>query len=860
MGNLSAQSLYRYPFRNPHLSVEARVDNLINLLTPDEKVGMMMNASVAVPRLGIPAYNWWNEALHGVARAGVATVFPQAIGMAATWDAQELYNTFSIVSDEARAKYNDAIANGTYRQYYGLTFWTPNINIFRDPRWGRGMETYGEDPYLTSRMGVACVEGLQGNDPTYFKTHACAKHFAVHSGPEWNRHSYNADISDRDLWETYLPAFKALVIEANVQEVMCAYNALEGQPCCGSDKLLVNILRNTWDYKGIVTSDCGAINDFYRKGAHETAADAVDASVDAVLHGTDTECGTSYKALTEALKQGKIAESQIDVSLRRLLRARIQLGMFDPDSLVTWSKIPISTVDCEAHRQQALKMARESMTLLENKQHTLPLSKHIKTIAVVGDNANNKEMLWANYNGFPSATATILDGIKAKLPGAAIIYDQGCSLTQKYITNEIFDAVSTDGKQGFNAVYYNNVGMEGNPVQKEIIPKIYYHVENRPFAENVPISNFSAVYTGTFKSPVSGKIMFTLIGNDGCRLYVNGKLLIDNWKVNSVKVRTADWEVKKDNTYQLKIAHFQAGSDGQLKFHIAEKKPVDFAALKRKVQKADVIIYAGGLSPRLEGEEMPVGEVGFHGGDRDSIDLPAVQSNMLATLKSTGKPVVFVLCTGSAIALTNDIKNYDALLCAWYGGQAAGTAVADVLFGDYNPAGRLPVTFYTSLQQLENGLNETDPARRGFENYDMTGRTYRYMKSEPLYAFGYGLSYTTFAYGDAKLASESIKTGENVDITIPVANTGDRDGDEVVQVYVKRLNDNQAPLKSLRAFRRIHIAQGATQAVTLTLDPKSFEFYSPEAGKMVYKPGDYTVMYGSSSNDKDLKSLNLRVN
>ncbi len=701
------------PFRDPALSTEKRIDDLLERLTLEEKVMQMMDKTPAIERLGIPVYNWWNEALHGVARTGLATVFPQAIALAATFDEKAMFETFTVISDEARAKYHNYQKEKKFDRYKGLTFWTPNINIFRDPRWGRGMETYGEDPYLTARMGVAAVKGLQGDDPKYFKSFACAKHFAVHSGPESNRHSFNVRVSDRDLWQTYLPAFEALVKEGNVQQVMCAYNRFEDKPCCGSDKLLVDILRNNWGYKGIVVSDCGAIDDFYkidtRTPRHDTHPDAPTASADAVLNGTDVECGSSYNSLMGAVKKGLIKESELDVSLRRLFQGRFELGMFDPDELVKWSKIPYSVVDCQENRDKALKMARESMVLLKNKNNTLPLSKKIKTIAVVGPNANDSIMLWANYNGFPSKTVTILQGIKNKLPNSTIIYDKGCR------------------------------------------------------------------HTG---------------------------------------------EVNADS---MKLA-------------------------VSKVKNADVILFVGGISPRLEGEEMRVTVEGFKGGDRTNIEIPAVQKEMVKALKATGKPVIYVLCTGSALALNWEEANVDAILNAWYGGEAAGTAVADILFGDYNPAGRLPVTFYKSIDQLP-----------GFEDYSMKERTYRYMTESPLYPFGYGLSYTKFAYKSAKLSKSVICQTDSVIFTVEVQNTGKRDGDEVVQIYLRNPNDPNGPLKALKGFRRVSTNAGESQKVSFVLAPETFNSFNDQTQKFEILPGKYGLLYGGSSDDKSLKNVGLEI-
>jgi beta-glucosidase len=709
-----------FPFYNPDLPTEERISDLLGRLTPEEKVSQMMNQTPAIERLGIPEYDWWNEALHGVARAGRATVFPQSIAMAATFDDQALYETFDMISDEARAKYHRYQRDKEYDRYKGLTFWTPNINIVRDPRWGRGMETYGEDPYLTGRMGVAVVKGLQGNNPDYFKTHACAKHYAVHSGPEWNRHEFDVVVSPRDLWTTYLPAFEALVTEGNVQEVMCAYNRYDGKPCCNSDKLLTDILRHTWGYEAIILSDCGAIDDFWRRDAntprHETHPDAETASADAVRSGTDLECGGSYRALLKAVQDGLLTEDELDVSLRRLLRGRFELGMFDPDDRVPYANIPYSVVESPEHVAQALEMARKSMVLLKNKNNTLPLSKTIRKIAVIGPNANDSVMQWANYNGFPGKTVTILEGIRNKAGDTEVIYEPGCSHTGDSVT--------------------------------------------------------------------AGDV----------------------------------------------------------------RMPVDYKATAAKAATADVIIFAGGISPRLEGEEMPVDAEGFKKGDRTNIELPAVQKEMIKALMETGKPLIYIVCTGSALALNWEEANADAILNAWYGGQEAGTAVADILFGDYNPAGRLPVTFYKSTDQLPD-----------FLDYSMKGRTYRYMTETPLYPFGYGLSYTTFEYRNARLSEDKIGQNEPVTLTFDIANTGDRDGDEVAQLYIKNPNDPEAPLKALKAFKRVHVKAGATEQLTIELPSKSFESFNDPKQIMEVRPGTYQILYGGSSDDKALKSIALAI-
>lgn len=735
-GSINAQE---HPFNDPKLPVDQRIEDLLGRLTLEEKVGMMMNGSAGVERLGIPDYNWWNEALHGVARAGIATVFPQAIGMAATFDPEEHLRTFTVISDEARAKYNQAIREGQHKQYYGLSFWTPNINIFRDPRWGRGQETYGEDPYLTSVMGKAAVFGLQGDDDTYFKSHACAKHFAVHSGPESLRHSFDVTVSSRDLWETYLPAFEALVTEANVQEVMGAYNRYAGKPCCSSDLLLMDILRKRWNFQGMVVSDCGAITDFFAKGAHQTHKDAASASADAARTGTDVECGSNYSTLIEAVRNDYITEDEIDVNMRRIIKGWIDLGILDHKDSTPWADLPYSIVASEAHARQALTVARKSMVLLKN-DDVLPLNKDkIRKIAVLGPNATDSTMMLGNYNGDPTHVVTILDGIRAAFPDAEVTYERGCDLVEGFIS--------------------------------------------------VP------------KAPRTGMDMAELARQMG-----------------------------------LKAIPSENYTDEALK-NLAER-----------AAQADVIIFAGGISPAVEGEELKTTVDGFAGGDRERIELPEVQGKVLKALHKTGKPVVFVLCTGSAIALEQNEKDYDALICAWYGGQEGGTAVADVISGSYNPSGRLPLTFYRSTDQLPD-----------FLDYSMDDRTYRYMTESPLYYFGYGLSYTTFGYGNAKLSSGKIRNGKSVTVSVKVTNTGDLAGHESVQVYVKRLNDENAPVKALKGLKMIYLNPGESKTVKIELPASSFEYYDGYADDLTVKSGEYRIMVGSSSRDEDLTSLDLTI-
>lgn len=840
------------PYKNADLSPGERAWDLLKRMTLEEKLGQMRNGASEVKHLGIERYNWWNEALHGVGRAGLATVFPQAIGMAATFDDQAVYETFDMVSDEARAKHHYFKKKGDRGGYKGLTFWTPNVNIFRDPRWGRGQETYGEDPYLTTRMGVAVVKGLQGDGTgKYDKTHACAKHYAVHSGPEWNRHSFDAkNISPRDLYETYLPSFKALVQEAKVKEVMCAYNRFEGEPCCSNKQLLVKILREDWGFDDVVVSDCGAIGDLYKPKNHGTHPDAASASADAVMSGTDLECGGSYHSLKEAIKKGLISEDKIDESVFRLLRARFQLGLFDDDEKVSWSSIPYSVVNSKKHQEQALEMARKSIVLLTNRNQTLPLKKKMKKIAVLGPNAADSIMMWGNYNGSPAHTVTVLEGIRRKLPRTEVFYDKGCDYVDNMVMHSFFDQCTFGGKKGFKAEFWNNKEATGNPVVSTQLsePFNFITMGGTAFIAGVNLNNFSGRFESVFTPAKTGEVTFYLAGDDGTRLYVDGKRVIDDWGNGPAKEKTYTMRVEAGKKYPIVLEYWQGGGKGELHFDLGYKSVIDFQSVVAKVEDADAIVFVGGLSPKLEGEEMGVKLPGFKNGDRTNIDLPKVQKDMLQALKKTGKPVIFVVCTGSTIALPEEAATADAMLNAWYPGQAGGTAVADVLFGDYNPAGRLPLTFYASSTDLPD-----------FMDYSMTNRTYRYFKGKPLFPFGYGLSFTSFEYGKAKLSSQKVKIGGEMTLTIPVSNVGKRDGDEVVQVYIRNLNDKEGPAKSLRAFRRVNIKAGKTIPVEIKLPSSAFEFFDSKIKNVNVLPGKYELLYGGSSDDGHLTSVTVQV-
>lgn len=840
-------------YQDRNLPAGERAEDLVKQLTLEEKVKLMVDGSEAIERLGIKTYNWWNEALHGVARSGLATVFPQPIGMAATFDRDLVYKAFTAVSDEARAKNTQASSQGSYKRYQGLTMWTPTVNIFRDPRWGRGMESYGEDPYLTGVMGIAVVKGLQGpDDADYDKLHACAKHFAVHSGPEWNRHFFNAeDISSRDLYETYLPPFKALVKEAKVKEVMCAYNRFEGEPCCGSNQLLMQILREEWGFDGIVVSDCGAIADFYNERGHQTHPDAATASADAVLAGTDLECGSSYKSLMKSVELGLISEKDIDVSVIRLMKARFELGEMDDLSDVSWSKIPYSVVASASHDSLALEVARKSMTLLLNKNNILPLKRDRKVMAVMGPNANDSVMQWGNYNGTPKRTITILEGIKNAIgDNNKLIYEKGCDWVEETLFKSAFHNCISDNGPGFSAHYWNNKEHAGDPVAFDQIttPFNFYTTGATVFAPGVDLTDFSAIYRSIFVPEEAGKIEFDFYVCGHLILYINGEEVKGVRANHGARKMGYSMNVEKGESYDIQINFEYTMGDAQLNFDLGFKQEIDIKKSIERVKDAEIVIFAGGISPFLEGEEMGVNLPGFHRGDRTEIALPTVQREFIQALHDAGKKVIFINCSGSPIAMEAEIEHCDAILQAWYPGQAGGTAVAEVIFGDYNPAGRLPVTFYKNIDQLPD-----------FEDYNMTGRTYRYMMDAPLFPFGYGLSYANFRYGIARLHKESVKTGETILVSVPISNESMIDGEEVVQIYIRKENDLDGPDKTLRAFERVFIPAGETREVVIELTAPQLEWWNSSTNRMEMQPGTYHVFVGKSSAKEDLQKIDIVI-
>lgn len=846
-------SAQKFPYQNPELSSEERAKDLISRLTLEEKAALMCDVSDAIPRLGIKKFNWWSEALHGLANNDNVTVFPEPIGMAASFNDELVYKIFDATSDEIRARYQEAKRRGEEnRRFLSLSVWTPNINIFRDPRWGRGQETYGEDPYLTSRMGVSVVRGLQGpEDSKYKKLLACAKHYAVHSGPEWSRHELNLNnIDPRDLWETYLPAFKSLVQEADVRQVMCAYQRLDDEPCCSNTRLLQTILRDQWGFKRLVVSDCGAIGDFYN--SHHVSSTPVHAAAKGVLAGTDVECqwnNHNYKLLPEAVERGLISEEEIDARLMRVLIGRFDLGEMDDDELVPWTKIPASIINNEEHRKLALDMARQSMTLLQNKNKVLPLKKSIKKIAVIGPNANDAPMLWGNYNGRPVRTITILDGITSKLSTDKIVYDKACDLVEDKVTESYFSKTSIEGKTGFKATYWNTSDRTGEVVATQQItdPIKLTTAGQHEFAPGVKLLGFSAKYETEFEATQDEEIVFKLGATGYFALMVNGETLVQysNWRTLPSR---HPYKVEKGKKYKIEIHYAQLNNwQANLEFNFGTEVDVDFTDLIKKLEGIDVVVFVGGLSTKLEGEEMPVSYPGFKGGDRTDIQLPLVQRNCMKELKKAGKKVIFVNCSGSAIGLVPETQTADAILQAWYGGESGGQAVADVLFGDYNPSGKLPVTFYRDTTQLAD-----------FEDYSMKGRTYRFM-SDALFPFGYGLSYTKFNVGNARFSSTSIPSNGSILLTIPVTNSGKMDGTEIVQVYVRKADDVDGPLKTLKGFQRVNVPAGKTVNASVELPASSFEFYDRASGKMRVVPGAYEVFYGNSSDAKDLKVQKITI-
>ena len=847
----SAQQL---PYQNPNLSAKERAVDLCGRLTLEEKAMLMLDESPAIPRLGIKKFFWWSEALHGAANMGNVTNFPEPVAMASSFNPALLYKCFDVASTEFRAQYNHRIYDlgGEDMKMRSLSVWTPNVNIFRDPRWGRGQETYGEDPYLTSIMGDAVVRGLQGDPLTgktgqhkYRKLWACAKHYAVHSGPEYTRHSANlTDVPVRDFWETYMPAFKYLVTKSDVREVMCAYQRLDDDPCCGSNRLLQQILRDEWGFKYLVVSDCGAISDFYT--SHKSSSSPITASAKATLAGTDVECGYgyAYRSIPEAVRRGLITEQEVDKHVIRLLEGRFDLGEMDDPSLVEWSKIPYSAMSTKASAQLALDMARQSIVLLQNKNEILPLKKNAEKIAVIGPNADNEPMMWGNYNGTPNHTVTILDGIKAKQK--KLFYAPGCDLTYDKVMecHMATECTAPDGKKGLKGTFWTNTEWKGKPFTAEYYTQPLAVTTNgmHVFAPNLPIEDFSAKYETTFAPKEAGEYVLNVEGTGDFSVYVNGQRKESHHIWRSTPTRTV-LQAKAGEKFQVEVRFNTVKTWGAgMKINIARELPLDYQQTINQLKGIDKVIFVGGIAPSLEGEEMPVNIEGFKGGDRTDIELPKVQREFLKALKAAGKQVIFVNCSGSAIALEPEVQTCDAIVQAWYPGQEGGTAVADVLFGDVNPSGKLPVTFYKRSSQLPN-----------YEDYSMKGRTYRYF-NDALFPFGYGLSYTTFEVD----AEPSIDT-KGIAVKFTVENTGKRDGTEIVQVYIRNTADKEGPLKTLRAFKRVDVKAGQKVTDTIRLDRESFEGWDSETNTMRFVPGTYDIYVGNSSLCDDEPPMTITI-
>lgn len=828
---------------NPDLPIDRRVDDLVGRMTLEEKIGQMMNAAPAIPRLGIPEYNWWNECLHGVARAGLATVFPQAIGLAAAWDEDMQFRVATAISDEARAKYQDFIRQNKRLIYEGLTFWSPNVNIFRDPRWGRGQETYGEDPFLTGRLAVQFVKGLQGDDPHYFKTIATLKHFAVHSGPEPERHFFDAQADERDFRETYLPQFKMGIEEGKAYSVMCAYNRFRGEPCCSSNELLTTILRKEWGFNGYVVSDCGAIDDIYLH--HKVVPTPEAAGALAVKAGCDLECATTFRHLKEAVEKGLVTEKEIDVAVKRLFTARFKLGMFDPPDRVKYASIPYSVVDDKEHRDLALESARRSIVLLKNDNHTLPLKKDIGTLAVIGPNADQWQMLLGNYNGLPSKAYTPLEGIRSRLGNAHVLYAQGCELAEGLPT---FVKVPAAALSGLHGDYYNHHDFTGAILFSSNDAQLDANWGDGAPRKDMNADDFGVKWSGYITPNSSGNYQIGIITTCKVNLYLDDSLVANTSyhfrdEFNDPRLRNSkSIHLDAGRHYKLRVEAGETYGDARVELvwsrQGADRNEELLQEAMSTARKADAVVLCMGLSSRLEGEEMDVNIEGFKGGDRTSLDLPKVQEDLIHAVTALGKPVILVLLNGSAVSVNWEDKNIPAILEAWYPGEEAGPAIADVLFGDYNPAGRLPVTFYRGLKDLPD-----------FGDYSMAGRTYRYFKGDVLYPFGYGLSYTTFNY-DHLAINQPVRTGDSVRVTVNVKNTGSLEGDEVAELYVSAKDASvPVPIRSLWGFRRLRLQPGETRTLHFSVSPDAFTVIDDKMQR-VHLTGSYVISVGGGQPGK----------
>ena len=835
-------------WQDPSLPVERRAADLVGRMTLEEKVSQMMDRAPAIDRLAIPEYNWWNEGLHGVARSGLATVFPQAIGFAATWDSSLVFRMASVISDEFRAKHEDYVRRGEHQRYQGLTVWSPNINLFRDPRWGRGQETYGEDPYLTGRLAVPFIRGLQGDDPRYLKTIATVKHFAVHSGPEPLRHQFDAVVSERDLRESYLPHFEAGIREAGAYSLMCAYNRVFGAPACGSGLLLRNILRGEWRFPGYVVSDCGAIDDIYQR--HRVAPTAAAAAALGVRSGTDLDCGREYANLVEAVHQGLINEQAIDTAVTRLFVARFRLGMFDPPAAVRWAQIPISVLDQPSHRTLALQVARESMVLLKNARNLLPLRRDLGTIAVIGPNADQWRMLLGNYNGIPADPVTPLRGIReAVAPRTRVLYALGSDLADGFpVLAPVPARVQTNarGQRGLDVAFFASRTMTGAPLFQRTDSTLDAHWgEGAPRAD-MNVDDFGVRWTATLRPTHTGTYRLALVGTVKFQLYLDDSLVVqsvypthDGEFPDPRFAQTEPLQLQAGRRYRLRVDGEESYGEAELQLLWATPTEALESEAADAARRADVVVLCLGLTARLEGEEMRVAIEGFAGGDRTRLDLPAPQQHLLERIVALGKPTVLVLMSGSAVAVNWAQEHVPAILEAWYPGQAGGTAIAEVLFGAYNPGGRLPVTFYRDVADLPP-----------FEDYRMAGRTYRFFEGVPLYPFGYGLSYTTFRYDRLRVSRDTLRGDDSLTVAVDVTNTGARGGDEVVQLYVRYPHSAvPRPRRDLRGFRRVTLGPGESRTITFPLTASAFRYWDADAHRWAVENGPVVVEIGASSGD-----------
>lgn len=797
--------------------LEQRATDLVARMTLTEKISQMLNDAPAIERLGIEQYNWWSEALHGVARAGLATVFPQAIGLAATWDEDAMLRVATAISDEARAKHHAFAAKDKRFIYQGLTLWSPNINIFRDPRWGRGQETYGEDPLLTGRMAAQFIRGLQGDHPKYLKTVATVKHFAVHSGPEPERHSFDAVVDEQDLYDFYLPQFELAIKEAQPYSLMCAYNRYNGEPACASEFLLQKLLRERWQFDGFVVSDCGAIEDIHLH--HQSTETAAQSAAKAVRAGTDLNCGKTYSNLLESVEQGLITESEIDTAVKRLMKARLKLGMFDPAEQVPYAQIPYSVVDSKAHRELALEATRKSMVLLKNEKQTLPFKKSLKSLAVIGPNADQWLMLLGNYNGVPADPITPLRGLREKLPNTQVLYAQGSELaTGVPLLSPIpAQAFSTGDQAGLQVEFFDNSQLDGKAVISTRHANIDANWHDGSPAPSLDDDNFSVRWRAQLTPPETGEYQLGVISTCNTKVYLNGELVVStpyhfNDEFGDPRTQKSSWlTLDADEQYDIEVTAIETYADAQVQLVWAKPQSNLLEEAIATAEQADAVVLAMGLTPRLEGEEMDINLEGFRGGDRSALQLPEAQQNLIKKITELGKPTVLVLLNGSAVAINWEQQNVPAILEAWYPGQAAGQAIADIIFGDYNPAGRLPVTFYRSVDDLPP-----------FEQYEISKQTYRYFDGEALYPFGYGLSYSRFNYSQLNMPKQ-IEAEQGTIMDVSITNTSATDGEEVAQVYLstRKRNADQA-LRQLVAFKRVFIAAGETQKVTFTIPSSAF--------------------------------------